>query len=85
MVDMRPYARKVRRSLLQREMFAGIPQAGLLLLFVMGVVFVYALRMFFMIVVIVLLYFVMRHLTSRDQWMIDIVLDNVQQKDIFIP
>ncbi|MDR2491252.1 MAG: VirB3 family type IV secretion system protein [Spirochaetaceae bacterium] len=85
MVDTRQYSRKVRRSLLPRDMFAGVPQMGLLLLFILGIVFVYALRMYFMIIIIVLLYFVMRHLTSRDPWMIDIVLENIQQKDIFIP
>jgi len=41
MVDMREYRQPVRRSLLQREMLGGIPQAGLLLLFIMGIIFIY--------------------------------------------
>jgi type IV secretory pathway VirB3-like protein len=85
MVDMRSYRRKVRRSLLRRELLGGIPQAGLIGLFVMAVMFLYVLAMYFMIVPIVLLYFIMRHLTKIDPWLIDIVLDNIQQKDVFIP
>ncbi|MDR2767330.1 MAG: VirB3 family type IV secretion system protein [Treponema sp.] len=85
MVDTRPYARKVRRSLLQRELMGGVPQTGLVGLFVMAVVFIYVFSMFFMIIPIVILYLVMRHLTKKDPWLIDIVLENIQQKDVFIP
>jgi len=66
-------------------MLGGIPQAGLILLFVLGVVFVYGLRMYFMLVPIIVLYIVMRALTKRDQWLIDIVMDNIMQKDRLIP
>jgi type IV secretory pathway VirB3-like protein len=38
-----------------------------------------------MIAFIIALYLVMRYLTAKDPWMIDIVLENIQQKDIFIP
>jgi type IV secretory pathway VirB3-like protein len=75
----------VRRSLLQRDMFLGIPTMGLALLFVMVMVLVYAMKIYLFIVPIVLLYFIMRFLTARDHWMIDIVLNNAMQKDIFIP
>ena len=85
MVDTRPYARKVRRSLLQRELMGGVPQTGLIGLFVMAVIFLYGFSMYFMIVPIAVLYLVMRHLTKQDPWLIDIVIDNIQQKDIFIP
>jgi type IV secretory pathway VirB3-like protein len=85
MVDMSEYKKPVRRSLLQREMVAGIPQLGLLLLFLLGLIFVYGLRLYFTIVPIVLLYFVMRHFTKRDQWFIDIIIENIKQKDRLIP
>ena len=85
MVDMRPYAIKVRRSLLQRDLLGGVPQMGLIFIFVMSVVFVYVLRLYIMIVPILILYFVMRILTKKDPWLIDIVIDSIQQKDIFIP
>jgi type IV secretory pathway VirB3-like protein len=85
MVNMQSSSRKVRRSLLQRELLGGVPQAGLLLLFMMAVVFIYGLELYFMAVPIVILYLVMRILTARDPWLIDIVLENIAQKDRFIP
>ena len=85
MVDMRPFSKKVHRSLLQRDLMFGVPTLGLVLVVVLITIFVYALRMYFMIAFIAALYAVMRHLTSKDAWMIDIVLDNIQQKDAFIP
>ena len=88
MVTMKLHARRVRRSLLQRELLAGVPQTGmflLFLLFLMAVVFMYGLELYFMGVPIVILYLVMRALTKRDPWLIDIVLENIMQKDRFIP
>jgi type IV secretory pathway VirB3-like protein len=85
MVDMSQYKQTVHRSLLPRETIGGIPQAGLFLLFMLGIVFVYGLRLYITIVPIALLYFVMRHLTKKDQWFVDIVLTNIMQKDVYIP
>jgi type IV secretory pathway VirB3-like protein len=85
MVDMRGHSRKVHRSLLQRDLMVGVPTTGLVLLVIMFMMFVYFLKVVFMIAPVVVLYVVMRHLTSKDPWMIDMVLDNIQQKDVFIP
>jgi type IV secretory pathway VirB3-like protein len=63
----------------------GVPQAGLLLLFILAVIFIYGLSLYFMIAPIVIFYFVMRALTKKDQYLIDIVLENISQKDVFIP
>ena len=84
MVDMSEYKQPVHRSLLQREMIGGVPQIGLFLIFMLGIVFVYGLRMYFTIIPLVLIYFVMRHLTKMDSWYIDIVLENIMQKDKYI-
>ena len=85
MIDMSLYKKPVHRSLLPREMLAGVPQAGLFILFFLGLIFIYGLSWYFMIVPIVLLYFVMRHLTSIDQWFIDMFLSNAMQKDVYLP
>jgi len=85
MVDMRSYSKKVHRSLLPRDLLAGIPQIGLMGLFVIAVIFIYVLKMYFMIIPVVIFYFIMRFLTARDPWLIDIVLDNIRQKDIYLP
>jgi type IV secretory pathway VirB3-like protein len=66
-------------------MLGGIPTAGLLLLLILAVVFMYVFGWIWFIVPIVLLYFVMRFLTARDEWMIDMVIENIGQKDIYIP
>jgi len=85
MADTRQFARKVRRSLLQRELLGGVPQAGLIGLFVMTVLCVYLFKMYFMLAPIAVSYFIMRRLTAQDPWMIEIVLANIQHKDVFIP
>jgi type IV secretory pathway VirB3-like protein len=85
MVDMNDHKQTVHRSLLQREMLAGVPQAGLFILFILGLIFIYALRLYYTLIPIVLIYFVMRHLTKKDQWFIDFLLDNIKQKDKYIP
>jgi len=82
---MNEHKQPVHRSLLPREMIAGVPQAGLAIIFFSSLLFVYALKLFFMIVPIAVSYFIMRHLTSKDQWYVDIVLSNIMQKDVYLP
>ena len=85
MVDMKWASVKVHRSLLTRDLMAGVPTSGLVLLLILSVMFLYVLRMFFMIAPIIVLYLIMRYLTSRDPWMIDMVMKHIQQKDIYLP
>lgn len=85
MVDMRPYSLRVHRSLLQRDLMGGVPTTGLIIIFMLGVIFIYGLRLYFTIVPIAVLYFLMRALTKKDPWMIDIVLENISQKDVLLP
>jgi type IV secretory pathway VirB3-like protein len=79
------YSRKVHRSLLQRELVAGVPQIGLFIVFLFGLIFVYGFEMYFMLVPIIALYIIMRVLTKKDPWLIDIVIDSVFQKDVYLP
>jgi len=85
MIDMSQYKKPVHRSLLPREMIAGVPQAGLFIIFMLGLIFVYGLGLYIMIIPLALLYFVMRFFTKKDQWNIDMGLANIMQKDIYIP
>jgi type IV secretory pathway VirB3-like protein len=85
MKKMIRYGRKVHRSLLQRDLVAGVPEIGLFLLLMLGLVFVFGLALYFMIIPIIILYVIMRVLTKRDPYMIDIVIDNVYQKDVLLP
>ena len=85
MVNMKPFSKKVHRSLLQRDLMFGVPTLAIVLVLVLFMLFVYLLKLYAALPVIVFLYAVMRHLTSKDPWMIDMLLDNIQQKDVFLP
>jgi type IV secretory pathway VirB3-like protein len=64
---------------------AGVPEVGLFLLLMLGLVLVFGMELYFMIIPIIILYIIMRVLTKRDPYMIDIVIDNVSQKDVLLP
>ena len=85
MVDMNEFKQPVHRSLLQREIIAGVPQIGLLILFILGVILIYMFRQYYFIIPIVLFYFLMRFFTSKDPWCIEMVIDYISQKDRYIP
>jgi len=85
MIDMSQHKKLVHRSLLQREMIGGVPQSGLFILFMLGLIFIYLLEIYFTIIPIALLYFVMRYITSKDPYFIEILLANFKQKDIYLP
>ena len=83
--SVRQFTRRVRRSLLQRELIFAIPQAGMLVILFLAVIFMYVLRLYAAAVPLILLYLVMRSLTAKDPFFIDIVLENIQQKDVYLP
>jgi type IV secretory pathway VirB3-like protein len=85
MVNTREFSRPARRSLIERNLFLGVPQTGLLFLFCLGVIFVYGLRLYFMLAAVVILYLVMRALTAKDSYLIDITLESLGQKDLYLP
>jgi len=85
MVDMSRHKQPVHRSLLPREMMAGVPQAGLLFILMLALVFIYGFEIYIAAVPLALLYLVMRHLSKKDQWSIDNFLEYVMQKDKLIP
>ena len=84
-MDTHIYASPVRRSLLSRETLGGIPQVGFIFLIIMAAVFIYGLSMYLMIIPIVILYVIMKVLSKKDQFLIDMVIDNLSQKDVFLP
>jgi type IV secretory pathway VirB3-like protein len=63
----------------------GIPQAGLFIVFFLAVIFIYVLRLYAAAVPLLALCLVMRSLTAKDPFLIDIVLENIQQKDVYLP
>jgi len=83
MVDMTQYRHPVRRSLMDRDLILGVPQTGLLAVFLFVMVFVYTLSMWYMAIPAAILYLVMYFLTKRDPYMVDIFISNLNQKDIY--
>jgi type IV secretory pathway VirB3-like protein len=85
MISTQSYSTPVHRSLLQRELIIGIPQAGLLILLFLGFVFMYMAEMYFMAIPIAILYILMRVLTKKDPYLIDILIGHINEKDFLIP
>jgi type IV secretory pathway VirB3-like protein len=81
----REYALPVHRSLLERELIVGVPPLGILLILLFATFFVYILKQYFMIIPIAIVYVVMRILTKKDPYMVDMVIEHINQKDILIP
>jgi type IV secretory pathway VirB3-like protein len=84
-MTVREYALPVHRSLLERELIVGVPPLGILLILLLATFFVYILKQYFMIIPIAVMYIVMRILTKKDPYMIDMVIEHINQKDILIP
>ena len=79
------YAKPVHRSLLERELILGIPQMGVLILLFFSFLFLYLLRMYYMVFPLAILYITMRILTKKDPYMIDILIEHINQKEFLVP
>ena len=79
------YSVTVHRSLITRELVLGIPALGMLLLLLLGVFTMYILQQYYFGIVIAVLYIVMRILTKKDPYLIDILIEHVSQKDFLVP
>lgn len=73
------------KALMQRELIAGVPPLGLLAVILLIVFFVYNLEFYLMLIPIAALYVVMRILTKHDPFMVDIVLEDIMRKDVYLP
>jgi type IV secretory pathway VirB3-like protein len=62
-----------------------VPTISLVLVLVLAVMLLYVMRLYIMAAPIAVLYAIMRYMTSKDPWMLDMMLDFIQQKDVFIP
>jgi type IV secretory pathway VirB3-like protein len=73
------------KALMQRELIAGVPPLGLLAVILLIVFFVYNLEFYLMLIPIAVFYVVMRILTKRDPFLVDIVFEDIMRKDIYLP
>lgn len=84
-MSVRDYEEPVRRSLMQRELMLGVPPVGMFILILLGVFTMYILQQYYFGFSIAILYFVMRFLTKKDPYLIDILVEHVNQKDYLVP
>ncbi|HQF74227.1 MAG TPA: VirB3 family type IV secretion system protein [Treponemataceae bacterium] len=84
-MSVRDYSVPVHRSLMQRELILGIPALGMLSLLLVAVFTMYILQQYYFGVFIAILYVVMRILTKKDPYLIDILIEHVNQKDFLVP
>ena len=84
-MSIKAYSLSVHRSLLQRELILGVPVMGILVLLLLATFFMYILEQYFLGIPLFGLYIAMRILTKKDPYMIDILLEHFNQKDILIP
>lgn len=84
-MSVRDYSVPVHRSLIQRELILGIPALGMLALLLVAVFTMYILQQYYFGIFIAILYVVMRILTKKDPYLIDILIEHVNQKDFLVP
>ena len=84
-MSTRAYSTPVYHSIMSRDLFAGIPYAGMMVLYMCGIIFVYMCKLYYFLIVIAAMYIAARILTKRDEWLIDIVLTSLLQKDEYLP
>jgi type IV secretory pathway VirB3-like protein len=76
---------EANNALMQRELIAGVPMLGMLVLLLLIVIFVYNLRFYILLAPIAALYIVMRLLSKRDPFLVDVVFEDLMRKDIYLP
>ncbi|WP_408033964.1 VirB3 family type IV secretion system protein [Teretinema zuelzerae] len=84
-MTVRDYSVTVHRSLMQRDLVLGIPSMGMLILLLLGVFTMYILKQYYFGVIIAALYIAMRIMTKKDPYLIDILIEHVNQKDYLVP
>jgi type IV secretory pathway VirB3-like protein len=70
---------------MQRELVLGIPSMGMLILLLIGVFTMYILKQYYFGFIIAALYITMRIMTKKDPYLIDILIEHVNQKDYLVP
>jgi type IV secretory pathway VirB3-like protein len=72
------------KSLMRRELVLGVPPLGMLAVLLLVIIFVYNLGLYLMLVPIAVFYIAMRLLSKRDPFLVDIVLDDIVAKDMYL-
>jgi type IV secretory pathway VirB3-like protein len=75
------YAIPVRRSIIHRDLWLGIPFVPLLALGFITILMVFTFGQFAFLVITVISWFILKQITKHDEWLLDIVMTSLLQPD----
>jgi len=75
------YSIPVRRSIIKRDLYAGLPLVPLVLILFVTMFFVFGLEQPAFLLATVALFFFARKITKEDEWLLDIVIFSILQPD----
>jgi type IV secretory pathway VirB3-like protein len=75
------YAIPVRRSVIHRDLWLGIPFIPLLTLGFITILMVFTFGQFAFLVITVIAWFVLKQITKQDEWLLDIIVMALLQPD----
>jgi len=75
------YAIPVRRSIIHRDLWLGIPFIPLMVLGFTTILMVFTFGQIAFLVVTVISWFALKHITKQDEWLLDIVVVSLLQPD----
>jgi type IV secretory pathway VirB3-like protein len=79
------YSWKVHRSLLRRDLVAGVSRMTFAIIIALTVYMVFGVRQYWFVAVAVVLYLVVRALTKSDEYLVEIILDALLLPDDLYP
>jgi type IV secretory pathway VirB3-like protein len=79
------YSWKVHRSLLRRDLVAGVSRMTLAIIIALTVYMVFGVRQYWFIAVAIVLFLVVRALTKSDEYLVEIILDALMLPDDLYP
>ena len=79
------YSWKVHRSLLRRDLVAGVSRITFAIIIALTVYMVFGARQYWFVAVAMILYVVVRALTKSDEYLVEIILDSLLLPDDLYP
>jgi hypothetical protein len=79
--NIRDFAIPVRRSIIHRDLWIGIPFIPLITLVFISVLFIFGFGQLAFIAVTIISWIILRQFTKKDEWLLDIILNSLFQPD----
>lgn len=79
------YSWKVHRSLLRRDLVAGVSRITFAIIISLTVYMVFGVRQYWFVAISIVIYLVVRALTKSDEYLVEIILDALLLPDDLYP